>query len=58
MHERVKSTYFNYYFESSQKQSSQEFCGKQLELVKQKSIYPYEHMNGFETFEVTKSRVK
>ena len=25
----------------------QEFCGKRLELVKQKGIYPYEYMNSF-----------
>lgn len=33
---------------------SKKFCGKKLELVKQKGIYPYEHMNGFEKFVETK----
>ena len=29
------------------KYSSQEFSGKQLKLVKQKGMYPYEHMDSF-----------
>ena len=33
---------------------SQKFCGKQLQLVKQKGIYPYEYMNSFEEFDGTK----
>ena len=28
--------------------------GKQLELVKQKEMYPYEYMNDFEKFNETK----
>ena len=28
----------------------QEFTGKQLKLVKQKRVYPYEHMGSFERF--------
>ena len=28
----------------------QEFSGKQLNLVKQKGVYPYEYMNSFEMF--------
>lgn len=30
---------------------SQEFTGKQLELLKQKGIYPYEYMKAFEMFD-------
>ena len=29
---------------------SQEFSGDLLELVKQKGVYPYEHMDSFKTF--------
>ena len=29
---------------------SQEFNGEQLNLVKQKGVYPYEYINGFEKF--------
>ena len=29
---------------------SQEFCGKLLELVIQKDVYPYEYMNSFKKF--------
>ena len=29
---------------------SQEFNGEQLNLVKQKQVYPYEYMNSFEMF--------
>ena len=29
---------------------SQEFSGEQLELVKQKGVYPYEYINSFKTF--------
>ena len=29
---------------------SQEFNGEQLNLVKQKGLYPYEYMDGFEKF--------
>ena len=36
----------------------QEFSGKQLNLVKQKGVYPYEYMNGFETFSEDKLSVK
>ena len=32
---------------------SQEFCGKQLELVKQKRLCLYEHINAFENFDET-----
>lgn len=33
---------------------SQEFNEKQLELLKQKGYYPYEYLNSFERFDVTK----
>ena len=29
---------------------SEEFCGEQLKLVKEKGIYPYEHMDSFKRF--------
>ena len=32
------------------KYSSQEFSGKQLKLVKQKGMYPYEHMDSLKKF--------
>lgn len=32
---------------------SQEFCGKQLELVKQKRLCLYEDINAFENFDET-----
>ena len=33
---------------------SEEFSGEQLELVKQKGIYPYEYMNSFKKFKESK----
>ena len=33
---------------------SEEFSGEQLELVKEKGIYPYEYMNSFKKFKETK----
>ena len=33
---------------------SQEFTGKQLKLVKQKGVYPFEYKNCFETFSENK----
>ena len=36
--------------EDDLKYLSQEFDSKVLDLVKQKGFYPYEYMNGFETF--------
>ena len=32
------------------KQLVEEFCSKNLTLLKQKGAYPYEYMNSFETF--------
>ena len=43
---------FIYYFKFNY--LSQEFNEKQLELLKQKGYYPYEYLNSFERFDVTK----
>ena len=40
------------------KHLSEEFSGKQLELVKEKEIYPYEYMNNFKIFSEHKLPVK
>ena len=31
---------------------SEEFCGEQLKLVKEKGIYPYEYMDSFKRFKL------
>ena len=36
------------------KSFSKKLCRKQLEALKQKGIYSYEHMNSFERFDITK----
>ena len=33
---------------------SEKFCGEQLKLVKEKGIYPYEHMDSFKRFNESK----
>ena len=40
------------------KYTSKEFTGKELRLMSQKGVYPYDFMDSFEKFDLTNNQLK